>query len=276
MNLSIERKYKSLQECLLGFGRVLVAFSGGVDSTFLLKVCVDSLGKENVLAVTAKSETYPEREFAEAKKLASSIGSEWKAVSSSELGIPGFAENPENRCYYCKKELFSILGKIAKDDGYCVVLDGSTASDLRDHRPGADSAKELCVKSPIQEVGLEKEEIRELSKSMGLPTWNKGSFACLASRFPYGEKITAEKLDMVGKAESLLFDFGFKQLRVRHHEGDIARIEMLPEDFERIMGCREEIVKKMRDIGYLYISLDMEGYKTGSMNKALKTAGNAV
>jgi len=276
MNLSTEHKYKNLQESLLKIGRVVVAFSGGVDSTFLLKTCVDTLGKENVLAVTAKSETYPEREFTEAKKLARNIGSEWRAVSSSELGISGFAENPENRCYYCKKELFSILGKIAENNGYGTVLDGSTASDLGDHRPGANSAKELGVRSPIQEAGLEKDEIRELSKSMGLPTWNKGSFACLASRFPYGERITPEKLDMVGKAENFLFDFGFKQLRVRHHEGNIARIEMLPEDFERVMGCREKIIEKMREIGYLYISLDMEGYKTGSMNKALKTAGNAV
>lgn len=264
-------KYGILKEKLLGLGRVLVAFSGGVDSTFLLKSCMDILGPENVLGVTAQSEAFPTREFEEAKKLALNLNIPWKTVKSSELDIAGFSENSPQRCYYCKKELFSVLKRIAQEEGYDTVLDGATASDVSDYRPGSKSAKELGVKSPLLDAGFEKEEIRILSKKMGLPTWEKGSFACLASRFPYGENISAEKLKMVEKAENILFELGFKQFRVRHHNEKIARIELMPEDFERVMDkeCREKVISDMKDVGYLYISLDMEGYSSGSMNKGL-------
>ncbi len=267
--IACEKKYKDLSEELKKYERVLVAFSGGVDSTFLLKACIDAIGVENVLAVTARSETYPLREFKGAERLALELGAKWKVVNSSELDIPGFSKNPHDRCYHCKKELFSILKDIATKENFDAVFDGSNASDSDDYRPGSKSADELGVISPLKKANLKKQDIRDLSKEMGVSTWNKGSFACLASRFPYGEEICIEKLNMVEKAEDFMFDLGLKQFRVRHHQGNIARLETVPEDINIVMEKREEIVTMLKKIGYVYISLDMEGYRTGSMNKTL-------
>lgn len=264
-------KLEKLNNRIKELKRVIVAFSGGVDSTFLLKVCLDVLGKENVLAVTARSSTYPTREFEEAKKLAESLGANHEIIISEELEVPGFSDNPPERCYYCKKELFGKLLKMARERGFNYVLDGSNADDTGDFRPGMKAKDELGVLSPLKEAGLTKAEIRALSRKMGLPTWNKPSFACLASRFPYGEKITKEKLNRVEKAEDLLNSLGFVQYRVRSH-GDLARIEVSPGEIERFFdkALREKVVAGLKELGFLYVSLDLAGYRTGSMNEGLR------
>ncbi|KYO67977.1 ATP-dependent sacrificial sulfur transferase LarE [Thermovenabulum gondwanense] len=273
----MDEKFKKLEEYLINLKKVLIAFSGGVDSTFLLKVCLDVLGKENVLAVTARSSTYPSRELEEAKELAKSLGANHEIIVSEELEVPGFSENPPERCYYCKKELFGKLVKIARERGFNFVLDGSNADDAGDFRPGMKAKDELGVKSPLKEAGLTKAEIRALSQKMGLPTWNKPSFACLASRFPYGERITGEKLDRVGRAEEILRGLGFSQYRVRNH-ADLARIEVLPEEIERFFerSLREKVVAEFKKLGFVYVSLDLTGYRTGSMNEGLKEEEKAL
>ncbi|MCF6095591.1 ATP-dependent sacrificial sulfur transferase LarE [Thermovorax subterraneus] len=270
-------KLKKLKDMIKNLGSVIVAFSGGVDSTFLLKVCLDVLGKENVLAVTARSSTYPSRELEEAKELAKSFGANHEIIVSEELEVPGFSENPPERCYYCKKELFGKLVKIARERGFNFVLDGSNADDTGDFRPGMKAKDELGVISPLKEAGLTKAEIRALSQKMGLPTWNKPSFACLASRFPYGERITEEKLNRVGKAEDLLNELGFIQYRVRNH-ADLARIEVSPEEIERFFerSLREKVVAEFKKLGFVYVSLDLIGYRTGSMNEGLKEEEKAL
>lgn len=270
-------KFEKLKGMIKNLGSVIVAFSGGVDSTFLLKVCLDVLGKENVLAVTARSSTYPSRELEEAKELAKSFGANHEIIVSEELEVPGFSENPPERCYYCKKELFGKLVKMARERGFNFVLDGSNADDTGDFRPGMKAKDELGVISPLKEVGLTKAEIRALSQKMGLPTWNKPSFACLASRFPYGERITEEKLNRVGKAEDLLNELGFIQYRVRSH-ADLARIEVSPEEIERFFerSLREKVVAEFKKLGFVYVSLDLTGYRTGSMNEGLKEEEKAL
>ncbi len=247
----------------------LLAFSGGVDSTFLAYVAGEALG-QSFLAVTAASETYPQRERRESEELAKKYGFRHVVVPTSELGIEGFSDNPPERCYYCKKELFETLRRIAAEQGVAHVLDGQNADDVDDYRPGAKAAEELGVISPLQEAGLTKEEIRELSRERGLPTWDKPAYACLASRFPYGQKITAEKLDRVGSAEDVLRAMGLAQLRVRDDQGTTARIEVSAEDIPRLAGeLRAEIVSRFIALGYKYVSLDMQGYRTGSMNEVL-------
>ena len=247
---------------------VVVGFSGGVDSTFLMAVAAEVLG-QRALAITAVSETYPEWERAEAARLAEGQGWRHRLVETSELGISGFSDNTPDRCYHCKYELFTGLRSIADAEGMTWVADGTTADDTSDYRPGRRAAGELDVRSPLLEAGLQKEDIRALSKAMGLPTWNKPAFACLASRFPYGEAITADKLDRVQAAEDALRRFGFGQLRVRSH-GEVARIEVPAGEIERLTGeLRQETLTALKGAGFQYVAVDLEGYRTGSMNEVL-------
>ena len=267
--MELDLKFKTLKDSLEKLGSVAIAYSGGVDSTFLLKVASDVLG-DNVIAITAKSSTYPEREFKEAVKYIESIGAKHIVIISEELEIEGFAKNPINRCYFCKKELFSKIRKVADDNNINAVLDGSNADDVGDYRPGMKAAKELRVISPLKDAGLTKSDIRELSKRLGVPTWNKPAFACLSSRFPYGNEITVEKLSMVERSEQFLLDLGFKQIRVRHH-GDIARIEVNVEERDKFfsIGMMDKVGNELKSIGFKYVTLDLLGYRTGSMNDVL-------
>jgi uncharacterized protein len=263
----MEEKFSRLKEILNGMGRVLIAYSGGVDSTFLLKVSHDLLN-DNVLAVTAYSNTYPKRELNEACEMAKKIGVKHVIIESKELDIKEFKNNPPDRCYYCKKELFLKLSKIAKEYDFNYILDGSNYDDKDDYRPGRSASKEFNIISPLEEVELTKDEIRTLSRKLKLPTWDKQPFACLSSRFPYGEEITENKLKKVEMAEEYLNSVGFKIYRVRNH-GDIVRIEVSKSDIGLILELSDKIIKKFKDIGYKYITLDLEGYRTGSMNEIL-------
>ena len=267
---NLQEKYNDLKEYIKSLESVAVAFSSGVDSTFLLKVAHDVLG-DKAIAVTVRSCSFPERELKEAIAFAKENGIVHMIVDSEELEIEGFAQNPPNRCYLCKHELFSKMKAIAKQNEVLEVIEGSNVDDLGDYRPGLTAIQELEIKSPLRYADLTKEEIRELSRELGLPTWEKQSFACLSSRFPYGQSITHEKLKMVDESEQLLLDMGFRQVRVRHHD-TLARIEISEEQFPKIMDkkIREQIYTRLKEIGFTYVSLDMAGYRTGSMNETLK------
>jgi uncharacterized protein len=270
MDNSVKEKFERLRKIFEKMGKVLVAYSGGVDSTLLLKVAKDTLGDRNVLAVTALSPLYPDRELTDAKRMAQEMGLRHLLIDSNELEIEGFSKNPPNRCYYCKRELFEELLNLAQKEAIPFIVEGSTLDDDKDHRPGRKAVQELGIRSPLKEAMFTKGDVRELSKVLSLPTWDKPSFACLASRFPYGEEITEEGLKMVDEAEAFLISLGFKQVRVRHYP-NLARIEVYPEEISRLMNgsLREKVVSRLKEIGYQYVTLDLQGFRSGSMNEVL-------
>jgi uncharacterized protein len=267
--VTTQEKYARLLEVLRGLESVVVAFSGGVDSTFLARAAGQALG-ERALLVTADSETYPASELAAAKELAHALGLRHLVVQTRELDNPDYARNPTNRCFFCKEELFITLAPIAEREGFRHLVYGANVDDLGDHRPGMDSARQRGVRAPLIEAGLGKTEIRELSRELGLPTWDKPSFACLSSRFQYGDRITAEKLRQVDAAEELVRSLGFRQFRVRHHDR-LARLEIPLDDLPKLWqdGRREALVKGFRELGYVYVTVDLSGFQSGSGNLRL-------
>ncbi len=268
MDDALRDKRDRLYAVLRELGGVVIGFSGGVDSSYLYAAAVEVLG-DRALGVTACSETYPERERREAEALASARGGRHRLIVSEELDIPGFAENPANRCYFCKKELFGKLREVADAEGLPHVADGTNLDDRGDYRPGRQAARELGVRSPLEEAGLTKDDVRRLSQELGLPTWDKPAFACLSSRFPYGTPITRAKVAQVGRAEEALRDLGLRVLRVRHH-GDVARLELGPVEFARVAGeLRAEAIARVKAAGYAYVALDLQGYRAGAMNEVL-------
>lgn len=266
---SAKEKRKILDTYLKSLGSVAVAFSGGVDSAFLLMAAREALG-DSVIAVTANPHSFPERELREAEAFCAENGIRHFVVDFDELAVQGFSQNTPDRCYLCKRELLKTIIQAAKEQGIEYVAEGSNMDDNCDYRPGLIAVAQLGIKSPLREAGIYKDEIRRMLREMGLPIWEKPSFACLSSRFAYGERITGEKLEMVEKAEEFLFGMGFLQARVRIHDR-MARIEVLPEYVEKLAkeNIRKEIISAFKSYGFVYVSVDLEGYRAGSMNEAI-------
>ena len=267
------KKAEKLKKSLKDMKKVVLAFSGGLDSTFLLKMALNAIGRDNVLAVTAKSDSFPGREYKHAKELAKTLNASFITINTKETKNEKYLKNPVNRCYYCKKELFGKLISIAKKRGFYAVVDGFNYDDRKDMRYGSQAAKELGVRSPLAEARIGKQDIRRFSRQLKLSTWNKPSFACLASRLPYHHRITKKKLNNINKAEEFLYKHGFEQVRVRAHD-NIARIEITNNDIKRLStnkNLRKKIVNKLKQSGFSYITLDLAGYRTGSMNEVLTT-----
>jgi uncharacterized protein len=262
----LQGKHEALKDILQEMGSALIAFSGGVDSTLLLKVAYDLLGEKSC-GITATSPTYPDSEFLESVRLAELIGARQLVVESNELEIPGYSANPRDRCYHCKKELFHICSAKAAELGFEYICDGTNCDDLGDYRPGRRAAGEHNVRSPLLEAGFSKYDVRQLSRLLGLPTWDKQAYACLASRFPYGVEITADRLRMVESCEEFLKAAGFNTYRVRYH-GDTARIELGQDEIARLIDgkLRDNVVEEFKRAGFKYVALDLDGYRTGSMN----------
>lgn len=268
----IEKKLVELREVVRGLESAVVAFSGGADSALVSLVAVQSLGRDNVLLATAESETYTPEERERAVRVAREIGARHVIVHTDEFADENFINNPPERCYYCKRELCSGMEKLRRENDFKYILDGTNADDCTDFRPGRRAADEAGVRSPLSEAGITKELVRAISKKLGLPTWNLPAQACLASRVPYGTRISGELLARIGRAEAAIKEIcGVVRLRVRHH-GNIARIEVAPDDMAKVAGsaAREKIVTALKALGYLYVTVDLAGYRTGSMNEVLR------